>query len=250
MSKYQNETDLIEQYLEGSLDEEKKRLVEEKISKDENFAEDIEQHKLLIDGLKYSERKKLYSKLKKWDMELSDDFEIETKHTIGQPTSWYYAIASIIFFSAVSFLIYSNFYSGYTRLVTDYYKPYTYIPEIKRGDMIEENSIEHIFKYFDRGVYNQTIQLINELEDVQKTEQVNFIMANAYQANKNYFDAIKLYEQIINSSSVYVSGAKWYLALCYLSTNNVELAIPLLEELKGSSTSYSLKAKDILEDLH
>ena len=92
--------------------------------------------------------------------------------------------------------------------------------------------------------------MINKLEDDQKTEQVNFIMANAYQASNNYLDAIKLYEQIIISGSIYVSSSKWYLALCYLSTNNVELAIPLLEELKGSSTSYSLKAKDILEDLH
>ena len=249
MSKHLNETDLIEQYLVGSLDKENKRLIEERIAKDENFAEDIEQHKLLIDGLKYSERKKLYSKLKKWDMELSDDIEVESKHTIGQPTNWYYAIASIIFFSAVSFLIYSNFYSGYDRLVADNYKPYTYIPEVKRGDKIEKNSIEHIFRYYDRGDYNQTIQLINKLEDDQKTEQVNFIMANTYQANKNYFDAIKLYERILNSGSIYVSGSKWYLALCYLSTNNVEQAIPLLEELKGSSTSYSLKAENILKDL-
>lgn len=249
MSKPQNEIDLIEQYLEGSLDEEKKQLIEKKISKDENFAEEIEQHKLLIDGLKYSERRKLYEKLKTWDLELSNDFELKPKHMIRQPTNWYYGIASIILFISISLLIYSNFYSGYDNLVADYYNPYTYIPGINRGEAIADNSLDHIFKYYDRGDYIQTIQLIDQLEDDQKTEQLNFILANAYQANTNYYYAIKVYEQIINTGSIYVTGSKWYLALCYLSVKHVEQATILLEELKGSATSYSPKAKNLLEDL-
>ena len=91
--------------------------------------------------------------------------------------------------------------------------------------------------------------MIDKLEDDQKTEQVNFIIANAYQANANYFEAIKLYEQIINSGSIYESGSKWYLALCYLSVKHAERATPLLEELKESATSYSPKAKKLLDEL-
>lgn len=249
MSEHQNEIELIEQYLEGSLDEERNKMIEKKISLDEKYAENFKQYKFLIDGIKYSGRKELFTKLKKWDMELSDNIEVESEHSIGKSFKWYYAAASIILFAVAGFLIYSNLNSGYESVVADYYKPYDYIPEVKRGTKIEENSIEYIFQYYDRGQYIQTIQMINKLEDGLKTVKVNFIMANAYQATDNYVEAIKLYKQIINST-YYGYGSKWYLALCYLSIENIEQARPLLEELKGLPTSYSRNAKKLLEDLN
>ena len=252
MSKHQNEIDLIEQYLEGSLDEEKKRIIEEKISMDENYAENFEQYKLLIDGVNYSGRKKLYTKIEEWDMELSGDYEVESEQSSQKPFKWYYAAASIVIFFVTGFLIYFNLNSGYDRIVADYYKTYVYLSDDKRGDNIEKNSIKHIFEYYERGEYIQFIQMINKLEDGQKTDEVIFYIANAYQAIENYDEAIPLYEQvIIKSNSVYGNGSKWYLALCYLSMDKVEQARPLLEELKGLKTSYySAKAINLLEDLN
>ena len=250
MSKQQNEVEFIEQFLEGSLDKEKKRMMEDKISQDEDYAKDFEQYKLLIDGIKYSGRKKLLTKIKKWDLDFSDDFESESKHLVRIPFRWYYAAASIAFFIIAGFLIYSNINSGYDRIVADHYTPYNYNSEIKRGDKIEKNSIEHIFQYYDHGEYIQFIQMINKLEDGQKTEQVNFILANAYQATENYDEAIILYGSIIDSGTSYSTASKWYLALCYLSVDNVAHARLLLEDLKGLTTFYSPKAKNLLEDLN
>lgn len=249
MSKLLKEIDLIEQYLEGSLDQEKKRKIDEKISVDENYAENFEQYKFLIDGIKYSGRKKLFTKIKKWDMELSDNFEVESEHSIGKHFKWYYAAASIVILIVAGFLVFSSLNSGYESLVADYYSPYDYTPDVKRGGKIEKNSMDNILQYYDRGQYNQAIQMIINLEEGQKTEKVIFYLANAYQATKNYDEAIDLYKQIINTG-IHGYGSKWYLALCYLSIDNAEQAIPLLEELKGAPTSYSLNANKLLEDLN
>ena len=249
MKANQNEIEVIEQYLEGSLDSETRRMVDAKISTDKDYAGDIEQYKLLMDGIRYTGRKNFHSKLKKWDAELSDDIDVVKEKTLQMQFKWYYAAAAITFFMVASFLIYSNLSSGYDRIVADHYQPYNNYTETKRGEETDKNSLEEIFEHYDRGEYTQALQMIQNLDANQKTARVNFILANVYQAMKNYNEAIPIYGQIIESGSIYTNGSKWYMALCYLSTDNVEKARPLLKELKVSNSSYSPKAKSLLKDL-
>ena len=249
MKANHSEIELIEQYLEGSLDVENRRLVEKKMSNDKNYSRDIEQYRLLIDGIKYSGRNEILAKLKKWDMELPENIEDFNDKSSHRRFIWYYAAASIAIFVVAGILIYSNLKFGYDRIVADHYQPYNYFPETSRGDEINKNSIEEIFEYYDRGEYAQALQMIQNLETNKKTERVNFILANIHQAMKNYNEAIPIYGQIIKTGSIHTNGSKWYMALCYLSIDNIENARPLLEELKGSNSSYTPKAKNLLKDL-
>ena len=249
MKENYDEIELIEQYLEGALEIEQKKLIEEKISNDKNYKVDVEQYKLLIDGIRYSGRKKLHTKLKKWDVELSDDTDVTNNKISIMHFKWYYAAASIAIFMVAGFLIYNNLNSGYDSIVANHYEPYNYIPETNRGSVNDKNSIEEIFDYYDRGEYAQALQIIQNLDATSKTERVNFIFANVLQAMKNYEEAIPVYGQIIQTGSIYTNGSKWYLALCYLSMEKVEKARPLLEELKLSNSSYTPKAKSLLKDL-
>lgn len=249
MSIHYSEIDLIEQYLAGMLDEEKRAMMDKKISSDSNYANKINQYKLLFDGVKYSGKKSLLAKMNTWDLDISNETnKKEIVKNIG-PVKWYYAAAVIVFFIVASFFIISNLNSGYSQLVATYYQPFNFVSETKRSSTTNENFLNDILNNYDQGNYVRVIQVISKLEQDQKTAQVNYMLANAYQATNKYSEAINLYKNIISSNSIYTSGAKWYLALCYLSLEDINASKPLLEELNNSNSSYSQKADSVLKEL-
>jgi tetratricopeptide (TPR) repeat protein len=109
--------------------------------------------------------------------------------------------------------------------------------------------MEKIYTLYNQGDYAQTIQLINKLDKAQRNEETDFILANAYQAVNNYGEAIVMYEKIANSESLYARGAKWYMALCYLSLEKPNEARAILEKLQNTKSSYAEKAKELLEEI-
>ncbi|NJN26204.1 MAG: tetratricopeptide repeat protein [Cyclobacteriaceae bacterium] len=213
-----------------------------------NKVMDFEEYKILADGIKYSGRNELLKKMQDWDEQCAELPRYKGKTEMLNPR-WLAVAATVAFFIVAGISIYSYLDSGYDNLVTSYYQPYNYIPETTRSAGAEENSIEHIFTHYDRGEYVQTIQLINGLPGERKNELTDYILANAYQAVGKYDSAIGIFDKIIADQSVYAAGARWYLALCYLSIEQKQKALPLLEELKASNSSYAQKAGALWEDL-
>jgi len=249
MDKHQNEIDLFDQYTDGILNKDLSTSVEERLSSDREFAAGFEEYKLLTDGIKYSGRKKLLQKVKSWDKQIVE-FPDQDHSGKSRFIRWYYFAAAISFFIIASAIIYSSFKTNYETIVANNYMPYTYIPETTRGDKIDANSMENIFTFYDQGEYVQTIQMINKLDAAERSELSDYILANAYQATGKFDEAIVIYGEIANMESIYSSGSKWYLALCYLSKKDLNKAVPLLENLQQSKTSYAPKAKSVLEELN
>lgn len=250
MKKYQENIDLIEKYLEGTLDEEHKREVEEAKENDKAFAEQLNAYKFLMDGIRYSGRKELHQKMKEWDSELIDIPEKDTKVISIRNFKWYYIAASFILFMAAGIVIYTNLDSGYEGLVADYYKPYDYIPNIQRGEKADENPMTSICLFYERSDYQATIQAIEDLDQDRRTPDLDMLLASSYQAIGNYEEAIKLYRELAEGNSKFDRDSKWYLALCYLSINDPDQARSILEKLKDLNSYYGPKAQNLLEDLN
>ena len=249
MKTFKDNIDLIEQYLEGGLTDEKRKKVEESISNNETFSKNFETYKFLTDGIRYSGRKDLKQKLKDWDSEMSDEFEGQETASKLRKLNWYYVAASVVFFVVASVLVYTNINTGYQRIVADNYTPYEFHSPGTRGDKIETNSLSTIIDHYNRGEYNKAFSLISELEKSQRTYQINFILANSYQATSKYDQAIDIFKELLENGEGYKSATKWHLALCYLSKKDKESAMPLLVELSTSTSSYLRNAKRVLEEL-
>ena len=106
-----------------------------------------------------------------------------------------------------------------------------------------------IFDYYDRGEYSEAIRLIDKISKAERSDLMQFLLANSYQALGEFNHAIPEYKGIISSNSAYIQGAKWYLALCYLSEQKPEEAKVLLNELSVSKSSYAPKSIKLLEDI-
>jgi hypothetical protein len=68
---------------------------------------------------------------------------------------------------------------------------------------------------------------------------------------ENYPEAEGSFKTVIDDhSNYYIDHAQWYLALCYLLTNEATKATEQFSEIEKSNTIYSKKARKILKSLN
>ena len=250
MKNFKENIELIEQYLDGELDVAGKRNVEQMILDDKEFEQIFSNTRSLIDGIKYSARRDLKSKVGEWEDELSLDIDSQVSSRKIWSMKWYYIAASIAIILVSNILIFNNLNSGFSSIIEDYYTPYNYIPTTTRGGENATNSFELIFENYDQGQYDKVIEMVYKTDASVRTNEINYLLANSYQASGDFDAAIKIYKELLNTDTQYKRGSQWYLALCYLSKENKDLAIPILKELSASNTSKSVMAQEILEKLN
>ena len=240
--------ELFDRLLDGTLNEQEAAKLRSEIEKDPELAGKFEQHKLAVDGIRFHGRKEMLEKVKEWDKALNGEKTIAS-HGLKRRQGFYYAAASLVFLLGVAYLFSTTYFRGYQQLAASYYEPYKYMPSVTRGESKGENTLEEIIDYYDRGEYRSVIMKLNEFDDTQKTPLSEFVLASSYQALDRYKNAAPIYEKIANSSSIYATPAKWYLALCYLSMKKPDLAVPLLESLQKGNNAYAAKASELLKEL-
>jgi tetratricopeptide (TPR) repeat protein len=242
-------TDIIEKYLDDQMKPAEKQKFEEELLNDPELKEEIRKHQLLIDGIKLHGRSQLLSKTKEWDAELGAVPNSESSSRTISSFRWYYVAAAIALILVSVAVIYSNLNTGFDRVVAAHYEPYSYIPDTQRSASTEPRSMDAVLQNYERREYAKVIDLVDAMEPSDKTEIVSFLQANAYQATGENSKAIHAFSELANSGSMYATASKWYLALCYLSEKQPDRAIPLVEELMKSRTSFSPKAKKLMKDL-
>ena len=250
MKEFQENIDKIEEYLEGNSDEATVLEIEKTLANDEKFRKDFETYKLLFDGIRYSGRKELHEKMKAWDRDFSDDINGLEISPQRNNFKWYAIAASVLFFVVVGVVISVNLDSGYQGVVAEYYEPHNLMPPTTRGEKSDQLALDLIYQHYDNAQYNQVISLIDQLDINQKSDLILFLLANSHQAVGNYDEAIELFSKFSESETGFKSSADWYRALCLLSKNEVDQAIPILEKLSVSNTYHESDAKSLLEELN
>jgi tetratricopeptide (TPR) repeat protein len=69
--------------------------------------------------------------------------------------------------------------------------------------------------------------------------------------NRKYPEAKRSFGKVIdNNNNLYIDQAEWYLALCYIKTDEREKAIQQLEKIKNEDGIYRNDAKKILRRIN
>lgn len=90
-------------------------------------------------------------------------------------------------------------------------------------------------KYYIQKEYLSAIAVYDSMSlKLQENDNCRFIKANAFMALGDMQSSRPLLERIIkNEKSRYVSDAKWYLALNYLKTKEIDKAVTILQQIKS-----------------
>ncbi len=248
MSNHSDYTDLFDSLLDGTMDGQEAAEFKARLKNDPELAKNLEQHKLVVDAVRYHGRNKLLSKVKRWDVGM-DSGKSGDIHDRGKRRWIYAAAASLALLLVAGYLLFTNLDIEYKRLAANYYEPYKFMPTATRGETVKESALDEVINFFVRGEYNKVIVILIEMDESQRTDSGDFMLANAYQAMEQYEEASRIYEKIANSSSLFARPSKWYLALCYLSLEKPERAEMLLKKLKEGNNVYATKARKLLREL-
>jgi tetratricopeptide (TPR) repeat protein len=134
------------------------------------------------------------------------------------------------------------------QIIERYYKTYDF-PTTQRSGLSETNTdFSRALGYYNSHEYGKAAMLFNKiLESNPKDMQSEFLGGVANFGEKKYPEAKKSFIRVIDDdSSYFVDAAKWYLALCYLNTDEKEKAIKQFEIVRKDGSIYSKDAKKII----
>lgn len=137
------------------------------------------------------------------------------------------------------------------EILTNYYKAYE-PPSTQRSGMSETNAdFTLALEFYNTHDYEKAAIFFNKvLESNPRDMQSVLLNGVANFEDKKYPDAKQSFVNVINdNNNLFIETAKWYLALCYVKTDEREKAIQQLEIIKKDGGIYRNDAKKIIRKL-
>ncbi len=247
MKQENNNFDKVYNFLEETLDEHEKAEFLKELEYNNELKKELKLQKSLNRLLEDKHILPFYNTLK--DVEQDIKTLKEKQKRINK--FWYSAAAVLILL--VSTVLITQHTKERNNVEDIFSQYYAFSPsgEITRGESdIMSNLSDGLIQY-DLHNYDKAISI---LKDVISKDSLNikaiFYISMSYIETGKYNLAIKNLESIEKyNKHILIDQIKWYLALCYVKTNNKEKAIKELSELANSRYYCKDKAKEILEKL-
>jgi tetratricopeptide (TPR) repeat protein len=232
-------TQLIIKHFSGETSPEEEKDILKYLNQDPDFKKEFEEYRELIQGIKYNGFKEDFQKIKLLESK-ADIADIKSR-TIRKTFWSIAAVISILIVGSVFLLISGN---KNERLFREYFEVYPVIGEnITRGN----EDVQAGFRYYQQGQYGLAISEFEMLD--QEDPFIQYYLGNAYLAIGNSDKAINSFKSITGEDFDLAVQTKWYLSLAYLKQGDLARAKALLSGISEGNTSYSPKAKKILDDL-
>ena len=240
-------TDIIEDYLNGLLSPTAQLAFEANLQTDNALLEELELHKRLRSFVKENEVQSLKYQVKGWLSEEDDDEE-ETKIISlpsAKPKSSFSAnyilriAAVLLLVSGVGWYFISNNAVGNETQFLSALSSQN--PEQLQG--VADDRTAWTQAYREKNYQNVIDYLSKKTE--QSPEEL-YYLGLSYVVTEQYEKAIEQFTKKNILDSVYVEKANWALALVYLKQKKNDLAKPLLEKIAESDSEFSEKAKELL----
>jgi tetratricopeptide (TPR) repeat protein len=258
MESNSQDIQLIDRFLLNELSHAELAAFNKRLEADPGLAQLLKEEKKLRKGIEYSSLKQMAQTLVLLEASLTDGERnppARTIHTHWWSTTGFKLAASILLLVSASAVIYyflrENSHPDPRLAFENHFTPFPndFFP-IKRGGEVPASLIDSAFLQYDAGNFGDALMLFERIPVLQRDEVIQFYIANAALATGNPEQAQPILKVLAqNKESVVHIPARWYLALCYLKTNNPGDARVVLNELKASNNSYQQKAIGLLEEI-
>lgn len=166
----------------------------------------------------------------------------------------YYAAASVALMVATGGLVQKYSGSDMTnfQLFEKYYQPYEVTVTYRSGnEEVDRLFINALEKYEGKEFDKALVLFETVLEKRSDDMAVNLYSGITYMEEEKYQKASNSFTDIIeDDNNLFVEQAKWYLALCYVVTEDNMNAEKLLNEIINEDSYFKSQAKKVLKELH
>lgn len=245
--------DLIERYFNNSLSDKELVLFEEKLASDSLFAEEVQQFGVVFDALKKARVKKLKAQFISYEKEYNSSgkrFNFRNLKRRKATVSFVLWIALIGFSVQTSLYFSTSSSSKNVGLFASYFEVYPNVLSPVKRTINDENFVLDAMKYYDAENYVSAIEAFDKLLlKSDSRNQILFYKALALMTEGDYLTAKIQFELMNIESGVFVNQRNWYLALVFLKLEKHNKAKMLLKEVVADSSSFSIKASSLLNEL-
>ena len=255
MSLEDKDIELIERYLLGEATSEEKNAVEQRLKRDQEFAEEVDFVRRVILATREKGEEIFRDKLNELEGSLADKLEkqadtemgkgVETRKTVPFfRRKWFYYAATIAAVVAIgTFFMLQQGRQG-PRLFGKYFTAYpNEIITYARGDQVPEgydqftqqeyNLIVRAMKYYERKNFEKARELFEaNIRKIPENAGLMVYLSICQMQTDKHQAAIQNLEYVLGLSNPPLEKqAQWYLALAHLKNNQTAKAVELLQAI-------------------
>ena len=241
----EEDIELIEAYLRGSLDEQALAAFQKRRQDDADFDREVIDYSQIINGIRTTQERDFMSKLRHWEGEIEN-----RKETKVVPLRTIFSIAaSVVLVSLVGVYLFRNGQRDHEQLFQEYFQPYENVISERSG---KNDNLQRGMELYDQKKYDEAIVELKlaAIEDPDNSS-VRCYLGIAYLAAGRAQEAKTMFESIVHGDrSLIKEVAEWNLAMTYLKLDNEAAAKKILEEIiQQKDHLYLEQAGELLRDL-
>jgi tetratricopeptide (TPR) repeat protein len=233
-----------ERYNAGEMNNSEKQWFLNELKGEEKLRNEVRLRKLTDEVLENQNIISLRTKLYGIEQKRAD---VHTRKALRPVFARFVAILTgVIVIGSITFFMDRNLNSD--EIINRYYNVYEY-PSVQRSAQSETNNdFTLAMELYNTHQYGEAANLFNKvLERNPKDMSSEFLYGMSNLEEKNYPIAEQSFDKVIsNNDSYFIEDAQWYLAWCYIKTNDRENSVKQLEIIKKEGGFYSKKAKKII----
>lgn len=241
----QENLDIVDRYLEGSLSEQERTAFEEKLLHDNTLRQQVDDMKLMRAGIIRASRRAALENLKALESTLPP---VEKKGLTLWTNIWLQA-AAVLIIGLITYALWPTSVDEKELLATHFeVYPNVIMPTV-RGEIPNDSTLNALaFRAYDQKQFEEAEQLFKRIDN--KDANILFYLGNCYIATNQPDKALSLFENVLSDYDVFDEQAEWYIAVSYLKLEDREKAKETLNKIAASESSYKAKALLILEQLN
>jgi len=240
----------IEKYIAGEMDDVEKEWFVRELSGNEKLRKEVELRKKADMIIRDQELLNLRSKLNSIEKRRAESAAAGRKRRQVFNIRYAAAIAGFVILGSLA-LVLSERKAGYEEIIGRYYKPYEAPTNARSGNSMVNSDYEMAIGYYNVRDYRNAAYYFSKVIE-NDPENMQSVLLNGISnfENRNYPEATGSFSKVIaDDNNYYIDHAQWYLALCYIKTEEKLKAVELLTAIEKSKTIYSRNARKILRDL-
>jgi len=236
----------IERYIANEMNEDEKSWFEKEIEGNSALRDEVELRRKTETALKNQDVIKLRAKLAA--IEKSRERTIPVKSPGKRVTMGIAATITIMVVVGSAILSQPRHLSN-DQIFKQYYKSYDELSSSRSSEAGVNKDYDKGMKYYTVHDYSNAALYFSKVltnDPGNMTSEMYYGTSN-FEIN-NYPEAKSSFSKVIdNNNNLFIEDARWYLALCYIRTNEIKKAVSQLSDIKNSRSIYSKDAGKILK---
>jgi tetratricopeptide (TPR) repeat protein len=235
----------IERYNAGEMSESEKNWFVKELDGNEELRNEVRLRKLTDEVLEKQDIISLRAKLSAIEKKREAD-RLVIKRL--KPVYYKYAAAIAGLMLIGSLVINNGSNLSSDEIINLYYKVYEIPTQARSAESATNADFTHALEYYNSQQYGKAAVFFNKvLESNPKDMQSMLLVGISNFSERRYPEAKQSFVRVIDdNNSYYVEAANWYLALCYVKTDEKEKALKQLEMIKKEGGFYSSDARKII----